>query len=76
MERIGYITVNSKLDWNDNLAAIFEAKLVINRLSSSFPSIVFVSAVDTIFSESSEIQYYYFFYLDIRRNVMAHELIT
>ena len=26
---------NSKLDWNDNLAAIFEAKLVINRLSSS-----------------------------------------
>ena len=28
-------SVNSKLDWNDNLAAIFEAKLVINRLSSS-----------------------------------------
>ena len=24
--------VNSKLDWNDNMAAIFEAKLVINRL--------------------------------------------
>ena len=29
------IPVNSKLDWNDNLAAIFEAKVVINRLSSS-----------------------------------------
>ena len=29
------LSVNSKLDWNDNLAAIFEAKLVINRLSSS-----------------------------------------
>ena len=29
------VPVNSKLDWNDNLAAIFEAKLVINRLSSS-----------------------------------------
>ena len=29
------MSVNSKLDWNDNLAAIFEAKLVINRLSSS-----------------------------------------
>ena len=30
-----YATFHSKLDWNDNLAAIFEAKLVNNRLSSS-----------------------------------------
>ena len=30
-----FTPVNSKLDWNDNLAAIFEAKLIINRLSSS-----------------------------------------
>ena len=31
------VPVNSKLDWSDKLAAIFEAKLVINRLSSSVP---------------------------------------
>ena len=30
-------SVNSKLDWNDNLAAIFEAKLTFNRPSSSVP---------------------------------------
>ena len=29
--------VNSNLDWNDNLAAIFEAKLTFNRPSSSVP---------------------------------------
>ena len=29
--------VNSKLNWNDNLAAIFEAKLTFNRPSSSVP---------------------------------------
>ena len=34
-ETLNLDTVNSKLDWNDKLAAIFEAKLVINRLSSS-----------------------------------------
>ena len=41
--------LNSKLDWNDNLAAIFDAKLVINRFQLQSPSIVFVGAVDTIF---------------------------
>ena len=30
-----FYSVNSKLDGDDNLAAIFEAKLVINRVSSS-----------------------------------------
>ena len=34
------------LDWNDNLAAIFEAKLTLNRPSSSVP--LFVGAVETI----------------------------
>ena len=29
--------VNSKLNWNDNLAAIFEAKLTFKRPSSSVP---------------------------------------
>ena len=29
--------MNSKLDWNGNLAAIFEAKLTFNRPSSSVP---------------------------------------
>ena len=29
--------VNSKLDWNDNLAAVFDAKLTFNRPSSSVP---------------------------------------
>ena len=28
-------TVNSKLDWNDNLAATLEAKLIFYRTSSS-----------------------------------------
>ena len=32
-----YVPVNSKLNWNDNLAAIFEAKLTFNRPSSSVP---------------------------------------
>ena len=45
--------VNSKLDWNDNLDAIFEAKLTFNYawtgLQVQSPSIVFVDAVDTIF---------------------------
>ena len=31
------ISVNSKLNWSDNLAAIFEAKLTFNRRSSSVP---------------------------------------
>ena len=47
--------VNSKLDWNDNLDAIFEAKLTFNYASTGLrvqsPSIVFVGAVDTIFLE-------------------------
>ena len=48
-----YKTVNSKLDWDDNLNAIFEAKLTFNYASTGLqvqsPSIVFVGAVDTIF---------------------------
>ena len=32
-----YLPVNSKLNWNDNLAAIFEAKLTFKRPSSSVP---------------------------------------
>ena len=39
------VAVNSKLDWNDNLAAIFEAKLVINQVQSF--STVSLGAVDT-----------------------------
>ena len=35
--------MNSILDWNDNLAAIFEAKLTLNRPSSSALPIVFSS---------------------------------
>ena len=43
------IPVNSILDWNDNFAAIFEAKLTFNGLQVQSLSIVFVGAVDTIF---------------------------
>ena len=42
------IPMNSKLNWNDNLAAIFEAKLTFKGLQVQSPSIVFVGAVDTI----------------------------
>ena len=38
-------TVNSKLGWNDNLAAIFEAKLTFNRPSVQSSSIVYLSAL-------------------------------
>ena len=45
-----FYPVNSKLDWNDILAAIFDQP---NRPSTGLqvqsPSIVFVGAVDTIF---------------------------
>ena len=47
IERLPVYTVNSKLDWNDNLAAIFEAKLSIGYQVLSF-SIVSLGAVDTI----------------------------
>ena len=33
IDRKQFIPVNSKLDWNDNLAAIFEAKFTFNRPS-------------------------------------------
>ena len=71
-------TVNSKLEWNDNLAAIFEAKLTFNRPSSSVPFYcIFVGAVDTIFLG---ICFYFIyteicFYFDLRSNVMVYEFI-
>ena len=42
-------SVNSKLDWSDNLAAIFEAKLTLTDPQVQSPSFVFVGAVDTNF---------------------------
>ena len=42
--------VNSKLDWNDILAAIFEAKKTFNRPSNSVPLLLYLSARLTPFS--------------------------
>ena len=64
-------SLNSKLDWNDNLAAIFEAKLFINRLSSSVLFYYICRPGDTIFLECIEI---WCFYFDLRSNVMVYEL--
>ena len=64
------IAVNSKLDWNDNLAAIFEAKLVI-KFS---PFLLFLSArLTPFFWECTDI---WCFYFDLRGNFMVYELIT
>ena len=62
--------MNSKLDWNNNLAAIFEAKLAINRLSSSvlFNCICHFSGNVT--------RFYVFLKFDLRSNIMVYELIT
>ena len=57
--------MNSKLDWNDNLASIFETKLTFNRPPSSVS--FNLGAVDTIFLGM---------YRDLRLNVMVYELVT
>ena len=47
-------TVNSKLDWNDNLAgmaAIFEAKLTLKDPQLQFSSVVFIDRFNTILWE-------------------------
>ena len=46
-----YGPVKSKIDWSDNLAAIFEAKLTFNSPSS---------CVEPIFLECAEIQCFLF----------------
>ena len=36
-KKVVFNKLNSKLDWNDNLASIFEAKMTLNSPSSSVP---------------------------------------
>ena len=66
--------VNSKLDWNNDLAAIFEAKLIFNRLWSSVIFYCIFRRGWQNFSDNAP--RFLCFYFDLRSNVMVYELIN